>query len=356
MIEANALTKRYGTVTAVDDLSFTVPPGRVTGFLGPNGAGKTTTMRMILGLDLPNHGSVRVCGRQYHDLPAPLYEVGALLDAKYLHPGRTAYNHLLCLAQSNGIARRRVDEVLGIVGLERVARRRAGGYSLGMGQRLGIAAALLGDPGVLMFDEPVNGLDPEGIRWIRQLMHHLASEGRTVLVSSHLMSEMAVTAQHLIVIGRGRLIAESSVEEFIASSSRRSVLVRTPQAPELADRLRQAGATTDTGEDGALVVTGMDSPGVGQVAASAGIVLHELTPQHASLEEAFMELTKDSLDFTASGGDHTGSEPAIPVPETWPGAATGGDGQVPAASFDGGAAAAGQPAGAGGPSAVEGRQ
>jgi ABC-2 type transport system ATP-binding protein len=356
MIEAQALTKRYGTVTAVDDLSFIVPPGRVTGFLGPNGAGKTTTMRMILGLDLPNRGSVRVCGRQYHDLPAPLFEVGALLDAKYLHPGRTAYNHLLCLAQSNGISRRRVNEVLEIVGLEGVARRRAGGFSLGMGQRLGIAAALLGDPGVLMFDEPVNGLDPEGIRWIRQLMHHLASEGRTVLVSSHLMSEMAVTAQHLIVIGRGRLIADASVEEFIASSSRRSVLVRTPQAAELVDRLRQAGATTDPGQDGEVVVTGMDAPGVGQVAASAGIVLHELTPQQASLEEAFMELTKDSLDFHAFGGNHSGSEPAIPSQQTWPGAANGGNGRARAGLSNDGATPAGQPAGTGGPSAGEGRK
>jgi ABC-2 type transport system ATP-binding protein len=301
MIEARNLTKRYGGTLAVDDLSFDVKPGMVTGFLGPNGAGKTTTMRMILGLDHPNAGQVTVGGRRYRDLPAPLREVGALLDAKAVHGGRTAYNHLLLLAQSNGIPRNRVDDVLAIVGLEAVARRRAGGFSLGMGQRLGIAAALLGDPEVLMFDEPVNGLDPEGIVWVRTLMRGLAAEGRTVFVSSHLMSEMALTADHLVVIGRGRLIRDEGVNDFVASSSRQSVRVRSPQAAELAAHLQGAGATVSSLTDGLIEVTGLDAASVGELAAANGAVLHELTPQKASLEEAFMELTSDTVEFHASG-------------------------------------------------------
>jgi ABC-2 type transport system ATP-binding protein len=311
VIEARNLTKHFGATVAVDDLSFDVRPGMVTGFLGPNGAGKTTTMKMILGLDHPNGGEVTVAGRRYRDLPAPLHEVGALLDAKAVHGGRRAYYHLLLLAQSNGIPASRVDEVLKIVGLESVARRRAGGFSLGMGQRLGIAAALLGDPAVLMFDEPVNGLDPEGIVWVRHLMRALAAEGRTVFVSSHLMSEMALTADHLIVIGRGKLIRDESVHEFVDSSSLRRVhefvdssslrrvTVRSPQAADLSARLRAAGAAVENGTDGDLTVSGLDAPGIGELAAANGIVLHELTPQKASLEEAFMELTSDSVEFQA---------------------------------------------------------
>jgi ABC-2 type transport system ATP-binding protein len=301
MIEARHLTKRYASTLAVDDLSFDVKPGMVTGFLGPNGAGKTTTMRLILGLDRPSNGDVTIGGKRYPNLPAPLHEVGALLDAKSVHGGRSAYNHLLCLAQSNGIPRKRVETVLGIVGLESVARRRAGSYSLGMGQRLGIAAALLGDPGILMFDEPVNGLDPEGIVWVRTLMRALAGEGRTVLVSSHLMSEMALTADHLIVIGRGRLIRDEGVNDFVASSSRQSVRVRSPQASELATSLGAAGAVVRVAPDGLIEVTGLDAAAIGELAAAQGLVLHELTPQRASLEEAFMELTSDSVDFHASG-------------------------------------------------------
>ncbi|HUZ09266.1 MAG TPA: ATP-binding cassette domain-containing protein [Acidimicrobiales bacterium] len=301
MIEASGLTKRYGGTLAVDDLSFSVKPGLVTGFLGPNGAGKTTTLRLILGLDAPSGGTVTIGRRSYRDLPAPMHEVGALLDAKALHGGRKAYNHLLCLAQSNGIPRARVDEVIGVVGLEAVARRRAGEFSLGMGQRLGIAAALLGDPGILMFDEPVNGLDPEGIVWVRTLIRSLAAEGRTVLVSSHLMSEMALTADHLIVIGKGRMIADTSVDEFVRSSSQQSVRVLSPQAPQLRAHLGAAGAAVRVEDDGALSVTGMESAAIGQLAAANGLVLYELTPQRASLEEAFMELTRDSVEFHASG-------------------------------------------------------
>jgi ABC-2 type transport system ATP-binding protein len=302
MIEAHGLVKRYGSITAVNDLSFTIWPGLVTGFLGPNGAGKTTTMRMILGLDAPAQGSVTVDGRSYRDLPAPMREVGALLDAKAVHGGRRAFDHLLGLARSNGIARRRVDEVLGTVGLESAARRRAKGLSLGMSQRLGIAAALLGDPAVLIFDEPVNGLDPDGIHWVRTLMRELAAEGRTVLVSSHLMSEMALTADHLLVIGKGRLIADTSVDEFVRSSSQQSVHVRSPQAAELATRLREAGATAGAGTDPDVIeITGMDSAEVGKLAAAHGITLFELVPVRASLEEAFMELTQDSVEYQAAG-------------------------------------------------------
>ena len=299
MIEARNLTKRYKSTLAVDDLSFEVLPGHVTGFLGPNGAGKTTTMRMIVGLDRPNRGEVRIDGRRYRDLPVPLHEVGALLDAKAFHGGRTAYNHLVCLAQSNGIPRRRVDEVLAVVGLETAAKRRAQAFSLGMGQRLGIAAALLGDPRILMFDEPVNGLDPEGILWVRGLMKGLAAEGRTVFVSSHLMSEMALTADHVIVIGRGRLIRDESMSSFLSSSTKGTVTVRSPQADQLRDALKQAGGEVTSTTGGALSVSGLDAPRVGEIAAAAGLVLHELTPQRASLEEAYMELTQDSLEFHA---------------------------------------------------------
>lgn len=301
VIEARNLTKRYGRTLAVDDLSFDVLPGRVTGFLGPNGAGKTTTMRLILGLDRPDSGDVRINGRRYRELPAPLREVGALLDAKAVHGGRKAYDHLLLLAQSNGIPRRRVDEVLGIVGLEGVSGRRAGGFSLGMGQRLGIAAALLGDPGILMFDEPVNGLDPEGIAWVRQLMRALAAEGRTVFVSSHLMSEMAQTADHLVVIGRGRLIRDESIGDFVESSSRRSVLVSSPQLDELLGLLGAAGGTVCQREDASAEVLGLEAPVIGEIAAANRVVLHQLTPRRASLEEAFMELTRDSVEYQAAG-------------------------------------------------------
>ena len=301
MIEAQNLVKRYGPMTAVDDLSFSIRPGMVTGFLGPNGAGKTTTMRMILGLDAPTRGSVTVGGRDFRDLPAPMREVGALLDAKALQGGRRARDHLRCLAASNGLPATRVNEVLGMVGLEGVADRRAKGFSLGMSQRLGIAAALLGDPEVLIFDEPVNGLDPDGIHWIRSLIRALASEGRTVLVSSHLMSEMALTADHLLVIGKGRLIADMSVEEFVRSSSQHSVHVNSPQAAELADRCREAGAHVRPGSTPELLeITRMDSADVGKLAAAYGIVLFELTPVRASLEEVFMELTRDSVEYQAT--------------------------------------------------------
>jgi len=266
-----------------------------------SGIGKTTTMRMILGLHAPTQGSVTVAGRSYRDLPAPMREVGALLDARALHGGCRARDHLLCLAHSNGIARSRVEEVLRIVGLEGVARRRAKSLSLGMGQRLGIASALLGDPAVLIFDEPVNGLDPDGIHWVRTLMRAQAAEGRTVLVSSHLMSEMALTADHLLVIGKGRLIADTSAEEFVRSSSRRSVHVRSPRAAELAARCRQAGAAVRAAGPGVIEITGMDSAEVGRLAAAHGIALAELIPIRASLEEAFMELTRDSMEYQAAG-------------------------------------------------------
>jgi ABC-2 type transport system ATP-binding protein len=307
MIEAHNLIKRYGTVTAVNDLSFTLVPGQITGFLGPNGAGKTTTMRMIVGLDAPTSGQVTIGGRAYKDLPAPLTEVGVLLDAKAVQGNRRAKAHLEWMAASNGLPASRVDECLRIVGLESVARGRLGKYSLGMSQRLGIAAALLGDPGVLIFDEPVNGLDPEGIVWVRQLMQALAREGRTIFVSSHLMSEMALTAQRLVVIGRGHLIADTSVEEFIERSTTQSVRVRTPDGPRLAHDLAGIGATITPLPDGSLEVTGVDAPAVGEVAAKTGVVLHELSPQRASLEEAFMELTRDSVEY------HTGMTPDVPA-------------------------------------------
>lgn len=310
MIEAKNLTKRYGDKTAVDDLSFTVEPGRVTGFLGPNGAGKSTTMRLILGLDRPNRGDATINGVHYRDLPRPLQTVGALLEARAIHTGRSAYNHLLSLAQTQGVGRKRIDEVIDLVGLHQVARKRAGGFSLGMGQRLGIAVALLGDPQVLILDEPVNGLDPEGIVWIRTLMQRLAAEGRTVFVSSHLMNEMAVTADHLIVIGRGRLIADCSTEEFIERSTEQMVVVRGPDIEGIAQAVDADGGKAVVGQDGMLTVTNMDAARVGELAAQGGFVLHELTPKRGSLEEAFMELTRESVEF--GGGD------AIPVAEPQP--------------------------------------
>jgi ABC-2 type transport system ATP-binding protein len=297
MIEAFGLSKRYGDRLAVDGLSFTVRPGVVTGFLGPNGSGKSTTMRLLLGLDRPSAGSAKVNGRAYVDLKAPLCEVGALLEARAIHTGRSARNHLRALAATNGIARRRVDEVIGLVGLESVASKRAGGFSLGMGQRLGIASALLGDPPTLILDEPVNGLDPEGILWIRNLLKALAAEGRTVFVSSHLMSEMALTASHLIVVGQGRLIADSSVEELTRATARDSVLVRADQALHLRDLLTADGASVTATDLTEILVTGLTSKAVGRIAAEAGIALTELTPRTASLEEAFMEITRDSLEF-----------------------------------------------------------
>ena len=310
MIEVRGLIKRYGDKVAVNDLSFDVEPGHVTGFLGPNGAGKTTTMRLILGLDYPDAGTVKVDGRQYAHLAYPMREVGALLDAKAVHGGRSAYNHLLCLAQTNNLPKRRVGEVLELVGLTEVARKRTKGFSLGMGQRLGIAATLLGDPAVLMFDEPVNGLDPEGILWIRNLMKALAAEGRTVFVSSHLMSEMENTADHLIVIGRGSLLADCTMEEFIARSSGQTVRVRTPQPDLLSNAVSElaahaaagspAGAVTNP--DGSLTVHGLTAAQVGDLAFDHGVRLHELTVVRASLEEAFMELTADSVEYRAGQG------------------------------------------------------
>jgi ABC-2 type transport system ATP-binding protein len=319
VIEARGLSKRFGDKLAVDQLSFIVDPGKVTGFLGPNGAGKSTTMRMILGLDHPTSGSVTVDGKPYQQLAHPMRAVGALLDTRSVHGGRSAYNHLLCLAQTNGIPKRRVHEVLEVVGLSEMARKRSRGFSLGMGQRLGIAGALLGDPQILMFDEPVNGLDPEGIRWIRTLMKTLAAEGRTVFVSSHLMSEMQNTADHLIVIGRGRLIADCTVSEFIERNSVQTVRVRSPQAGYLAGLIAARGgrALVETGPadgrgpavikaagigadgDGALLVQGMPPQVIGDLAFDNGVRVHELAPAQASLEEAFMELTADSVEYRA---------------------------------------------------------
>jgi ABC-2 type transport system ATP-binding protein len=306
MIEAQGLTKRYGSKTAVDDLSFVVRPGVVTGFLGPNGAGKSTTMRLLIGLDRPNDGGCRINGKAYMDFPAPLREVGALLEARAVHTGRSARNHLLAMAATNGIKKSRVDEMLGLVGLEEVAGKRAGGFSLGMGQRLGIASALLGDPGTLLLDEPVNGLDPEGIRWIRNLLKGLAAEGRTVFVSSHLMSEMAVTATELIVVGRGRLIASGSVEELVHQASGGAVVVRAKETDRLAGLLKGPGHHIELLRAETLQVSGMDSEAVGLVAAREGIPLIELTPVQATLEEAFMEITRDAVEFHGGGPDPAG--------------------------------------------------
>jgi ABC-2 type transport system ATP-binding protein len=310
MIEVRGLTKRYGDKTAVDNLSFAIAPGKVTGFLGPNGAGKTTTMRCILGLDYPDEGTVTVNGKAYHDIAFPMREVGALLEAKAVHGGRSAFNHLLCLAQTNGLPKRRVGEVLELVGLTEVAGKRSKGFSLGMSQRLGIAATLLGDPKMLMFDEPVNGLDPEGILWIRNLMKALATEGRTVFVSSHLMSEMENTADHLIVIGRGKLIADCTMSDFIARSSGASVRVRTPSASQLLQVVTAKGATAVMEGDGTLEVRGMTTEQIGDLAFGEGIRLHELTTMRASLEEAFMELTASSVEYRA---DVPGQRPGTTI-------------------------------------------
>jgi ABC-2 type transport system ATP-binding protein len=307
VIEVSGVTKRYGEKTAVEELSFEVKPGMVTGFLGPNGSGKSTTMRLILGLDAPNAGSTRVNGRPYRDHPAPLHEVGALLEARSVHTGRSAFNHLLALAQTHGIPQRRVAELIDMVGLGEVAGKRAGGFSLGMGQRLGIASALLGDPRTVMLDEPVNGLDPEGIQWVRRLLKALAAEGRTVFVSSHLMSEMALTADHLIVIGRGKLIADTSVEDFVRRASKPGVRVRSPQVQRLAELIARPGVSVTAIGPSLIEVDGLESEQVGTTAAEHGIVLHELSPQTASLEEAFMELTRESVEF--HGGEEAGPRP-----------------------------------------------
>jgi ABC-2 type transport system ATP-binding protein len=303
MITVTGITKRYGGTLAVDDLSFDVKPGQVTGFLGPNGSGKSTTMRMIMGLDRPDAGQTTVNGDTYGDLGWPLREVGALLEARAIHPGRSAQNHLLALAQTNDIPGSRVDEVLDVVGLTSVAHKRAGTFSLGMGQRLGIASALLGDPSVLLFDEPINGLDPEGIRWVRNLLKGLGREGRTVFVSSHLMSEMALTADHLVVIGRGRLIAEMPVADFIAQSSQQFVRVRTVQPNEFTEAMQSNGATVMQEEDGALSVVGLNAEQIGDIAFDRQLPLRELSPQLASLEEAFMELTQDSVEYRPGTAD-----------------------------------------------------
>ncbi|MFF1354269.1 ABC transporter ATP-binding protein [Streptomyces sp. NPDC058297] len=313
MIELEGLTKHYGEKLAVNNLTFTVRPGIVTGFLGPNGAGKSTTMRMMLGLDNPSAGDVRIDGKHYAQLKDPLTYIGALLDAKAMHGGRSAYNHLLCLAQSNGIPRARVAEVLDTVGLTPVARKKAKGFSLGMGQRLGIAGALLGDPRILMFDEPVNGLDPEGIHWIRNLMKSLAAQGRTVFVSSHLMSEMALTADHIVVIGQGHLLADTSMSDFIQQNSRSYVRLRSPQQERLLDVLHEAGITVVEAGNGTLEVDGVSPEQLGDLAAAHHLVLHELSPQQASLEEAFMQLTAESVEYHAHT-DEPGMSPPVRLP------------------------------------------
>jgi ABC-2 type transport system ATP-binding protein len=298
-IEARGLSKRYGSTVAVEGLSFTVAPGKVTGFVGPNGAGKSTTMRMILGLDTPDAGSAFVGGRPYGALPTPLTQVGALLDAGAVHPGRRARDHLLCMAQYNGMGRRRVDEVLEVVGLASVARRRAGGFSQGMRQRLGIAGALLGDPPVLMFDEPVSGLDPEGIQWIRGFLRSLAAEGRTVFVSSHLMSELQDTAHHLIVIGRGRLISDASVPDLLAAASTDRIVLRTARRPDVMTALANAGATVAAIDREALTVTGLSTERVVALLTEGGLPFSEIARHRASLEEAYMELTRDAVEYGA---------------------------------------------------------
>ena len=299
MIHIQALTKRYGAKTAVDDVTFAVRPGLVTGFLGPNGAGKSTTMRMIVGLDRPTHGSVTVNGKRYSEHRAPLHEVGALLDAKAIHTGRSAYNHLLAMGATHGIGKARVNEVIGLTGLESVAGKRVGGFSLGMGQRLGIAAALIGDPATLILDEPVNGLDPEGVMWVRRLARSLAAEGRTVFLSSHLMNEMALTADHLIVLGRGRVIADAAVADILSASRRTAVRLRSPRAEQLAQLLQGPQISITTTEQNVLTVTGLSAETISGAAAAAGIPLHELTTVGASLEEAYMDLTHDDVEYHA---------------------------------------------------------
>jgi ABC-2 type transport system ATP-binding protein len=300
VIEVHGLTKRYGGKTAVDDLTFTVQPGVVTGFLGPNGAGKTTTMRVICGLDVPTRGSVNVNGRPFREHAAPQRELGAMLDPRALHPSRSAYHHLLALAQTSGIKKKRVHEVIDAVGLHEVARRRAGKFSLGMSQRLGIAAALLGDPQTIILDEPVNGLDVEGIRWIRSMLRGLADQGKTVFVSSHLMDEMAHTATHLIVIGRGRLIADTGMTEFVARAASNVVRVRSSDPTGLAAALRARGATVQSSDDGSLAVTGLAAQHIGATATAAGISIHELATEQASLEDAFINLTQDAVEYRAN--------------------------------------------------------
>jgi ABC-2 type transport system ATP-binding protein len=298
MIEIEHISKRYGEKLAVDDMSFVVKPGTVTGFLGPNGAGKSTTMRMIVGLDAPSAGTIRVNGSTYRDFQAPMHEVGALLEARAIHTGRSAYNHLLAMAQTHGIGRTRVEEVIELVGLGSVARNRAGGFSMGMGQRLGIASALLGDPHTVILDEPANGLDPEGILWIRTLLKQLASEGRTVFLSSHLMSEMAQTAEHLVIVGRGRVIADTTVEEVVSQASvGATVHVRSPQAPALRAALAGEGVRIQSHERDTLEVHGLSAERIGEVAAQRQWTLYELTPQRASLEDAYMRLTGDAVEY-----------------------------------------------------------
>ncbi|QAY68991.1 ABC transporter ATP-binding protein [Xylanimonas protaetiae] len=324
MIEAHGLTKRYGPKTAVDDITFTVRPGIVTGFLGPNGAGKSTTMRMIMGLDRPTAGAVTVNGLPYSHHRSPLTEVGALLEARAVHPGRSAEQHLRVLAATHGFPDRRVGEVIELTGLESVARKRVGGFSLGMGQRLGIASALLGDPSTLILDEPVNGLDPEGVLWVRNLARYLASQGRTVFLSSHLMSEVALTADHVIVIGKGKILADTSVKDFTAGASRKTVRVSTPGAAALAAAIERAGGTAVAADGeasvgrhaaddalaaapavpGTLEVTGLDAPTIGELALTAGVALHELTPVVSTLEQAYMELTKDSVEYRTEDVSH----------------------------------------------------
>jgi ABC-2 type transport system ATP-binding protein len=298
MIEVVHLTKRYGTKVAVDDLSFVVPPGVITGFLGPNGAGKSTTMRLMLGLDAPTSGTVTVNGKAYEDLPAPLNEIGAMLEAHSVHTGRSAYHHLLALAATHGLPRDRVNEVIELVGLKEVARKRVGSFSLGMGQRLGIAAALIGDPTTVILDEPVNGLDPDGIRWIRNLLKRLAQEGRTVFLSSHLMSEMELTAERLIVVGRGRLIADTTVADFVRQASMGApVRVRTPEIPRLCAALARLGAKIEDSDADILIVRGLTAEQIGDAARAADVAVHELVPQQVSLEDAFMRITRDSVEY-----------------------------------------------------------
>ncbi|WP_223690340.1 ATP-binding cassette domain-containing protein [Leifsonia poae] len=297
MIQLTRLTKTYGAKTAVNDISATIQPGKVTGFLGPNGAGKSTTMRMIMGLDRPTHGTAIVNGKRYVEHKSPLTEVGALLDAKAVHTGRTAYNHLLAMAATHGIPKKRVHEVIGLTGLDAVAGKRVGGFSLGMGQRLGIAAAMLGDPATLILDEPVNGLDPEGVLWVRQFARHLAGEGRTVFLSSHLMSEMAQTADHIIVLGRGRILADAPVQDILDGATRNAVRVRSPQLDELVRAIHSSDVTVTGVESQLIEVSGLSAAQIGEAAAQFGIVLHELTPINASLEEAYLALTQDEVEY-----------------------------------------------------------
>jgi ABC-2 type transport system ATP-binding protein len=308
MITAEALTKRYGTKVAVDAIDFTVRPGQVTGFLGPNGAGKSTTMRMIVGLDRPTGGTVLVNGRPYHEHRSPLREVGVLLDAKAAHPGRSAYKHLLSIAATNGIGSARVHEVIGLAGLDSVAGRRVGGFSLGMGQRLGIAAALIGDPATIILDEPVNGLDPEGVRWVRNLMRSLAAEGRTVLLSSHLMSEMAQTADRLIVIGRGRILADDSINHVISGATRSMVRVQTRDAERLTTAIAAPGVVVSLLPDGAVEITGLTAEQVAVAASAAGVVLHEITSLNGTLEEAYLALTAGDVEYRSSDAAETGAD------------------------------------------------